>query len=52
MKRTSKGNSRCGFYDALAVAEEGRVLPLATITAITLAVAAIIGAMLANLIFS
>ena len=52
MKRSARSNSRCGFYDALAVAEEGRVLPLATITAITLAVAAIIGAMLANLIFS
>ena len=52
MEPDPKDNSHCGFYDVVAVAEKGRVLPLATLTAITLALAAVLGAGLANFIFS
>ena len=52
MRQQSKAFSPRAFHYACAIARRGRVSPLLAITAVTLSLSAVMGAVLADLMFS
>jgi hypothetical protein len=52
MRQQSKAFSPRAFHYACAIARRGRVSPLLAITAVTLSLSAIMGAVLADFLFS
>jgi len=52
MRQQSKGFSPRAFHYVCAIAKRGRVSPLLAITAVTLSLSAVMGAVLADLMFS
>jgi hypothetical protein len=52
MRPQSRGFSPRAFHYACAIAKRGNVSPLLAITAVTLSLSTVLGALLANLMFS
>jgi hypothetical protein len=52
MRHQSRGFSPRAFHYACAIAKRGHISPLLAITAVTLALSAVMGALFADLMFS